>query len=211
MSGNANLGVNLKKASTETEDYDLTLNLKASHGMWRHDSSATFNREQEDNSVNTDNYSLRYSLDYFLSEKYFWQGRLIYKRDWVEDLSRQASIGTGPGYQFWDDELGAFSLTSLFGQVDYRYSDHEGDRIYAAGIRWDYLRNIYGQKLQLFARGELNHAIERSIFSLDAETGLRYKLTDWASFNLSYGRNQVSGTRDSLNERRITTGLGVTW
>lgn len=209
--GNAIAGIHLKKASTRTDDYNLAFNGKASHGMWRHDFGGTYDRETEHSTVNTDNYALRYSLDHFISQRYFWQGRLIFKRDWVEDLAKQSAIGTGPGYQFWDDELGAFSLALLLGRVNYLYSNREADHFNATGLRWDYRRFIFGQRLELFARGEFARSLDRAIFSLDADTGLRYKLTDWATLNLSYGHDQVSGTRDSLNERRFSTGLGVTW
>lgn len=210
-SGNATAGVNLKKAATKSDDYHLAFNAKASHGMWRHEVGGNYDREQEDHSVNTNNYGLRYSLDHFLTERYFWQGRLIFKRDWIEDLSRQTLIGTGPGYQFWDDGLGSFSLAALIGSVGYRYSDGESDRFAAAALRWDYQRYLFGQQWQIFARGEVARSLDGAIYSLDAETGFRYKLTDWALLNLSYGHNQVSGTRDSLNERRLTTGLGINW
>jgi hypothetical protein len=53
-----------------------------------------------------------------MTEKWFWQGRAEYKRDRIEDLARQRTVGTGPGYQFWDDELGAFSLGSLINRTD---------------------------------------------------------------------------------------------
>ncbi|WP_413725090.1 DUF481 domain-containing protein [Sodalis sp. RH16] len=81
----------------------------------------------------------------------------------------------------------------------------------AAGIRWDYGRFIFGKRLEFNARGEFVHSLSGDTSSLDADTGIRYKLTDRATLNLSYGHDQVTGTRDSLNERTLTTGLGVIW
>lgn len=40
---------------------------------------------------------------------------------------------------------------------------------------------------------------------------MRYQLTSWSSLNITYGHNLLSGTRDTLNERNFTTGLGVKW
>lgn len=210
--GNLALGLNTKKASTETENYSGVFNGEASHGDWRHILGATYNKDTEDEKTNTDNYGGRYSLDYFITQKMFWEGRTFYKRDQVEDVSRQFALGTGPGYQFWDDELGAFSLTGLLGRVYYKYQDGGRDNFYAAGVRWDYRRVLYQQKMEAFVKGEFSRPLSNTAdFTLDVETGLRYKLTDWAALTLSYAREQVSGGRQNVNERRLMTGLGVTW
>ncbi len=210
--GNVDLGINLKHASTETQDTNFAFNNKISHGKWRHDFGAAWNREKEDASVNTNNYSLRYAIDYTFREQFFWQGRASYKRDWVEDLAHQALIGTGPGYQFWDNERGAFSLSLLTGAFGYGYSDGTVDSHFGSSVRWDYQRYLRGKALTLFSHGEVGHSLDDDgIFTLDAEVGLRYALTSWSTLNIGYGRNLVSGTRDTLNERRFTTGLGVKW
>src|SRR3546814_12630921 len=76
-----------------------------------------------------------YTLDRFMTEKAFWQVLLMHRRDWIEDLNRQTAYGTGPGYQFWDNELGAFSMSALLGRVHYGYSDGSSDAAYAASLR----------------------------------------------------------------------------
>lgn len=210
--GNVDAGINLKHASTQTQDTNFAFNNKISHGKWRHNFGATWNREEEDASVNTHNYSLRYAIDYTFREQFFWQGRASYKRDWVEDLAYQTLIGTGPGYQFWDNERGAFSLSLLSGAFSYGYNDGTTDSHFGSSLRWDYQRYLRGKDLTLFTHGEVGHSLdEDGIFTLDAEVGLRYALTSWSTLNIGYGRNLVSGTRDTLNERRFTSGLGVKW
>lgn len=210
--GNVDVNIKLLKASTRTKDYNFALNNKITQGRWRHDFGSTFNREKENDSINTDNYSLRYALDYRFREQYFWQGRLNWRRDWVEDLSHQAVIGTGPGYQFWDNELGSFSLSLLAGVFEYGYSDGSRDRNFGGTLHWDYERYLRGKTLTLFSHGDVTHSIdEDGIFTLNGEVGLRFALTSWSTLNVGYGHNLVSGTRDTLNERRFTTGLGVKW
>lgn len=210
--GNIDANVKLLKASTRTQNYNFALNNKITQGRWRHDFGGTFNREKENATMNTDNYSLRYAIDYRFREQFFWQGRMTYRRDWVEDLSQQALIGTGPGYQFWDDELGSFSMSVLAGPFEYGYSDGSKDRNFGGTLHWDYQRYLRGKTLTLFSHGEVGHSIdEDGIFTLNGEVGLRYALTSWSTLNIGYGHNLVSGTRDTLNERRFITGLGVKW
>lgn len=211
-SGNIDAGVNLKNSSTNTDDYSLSLNTKLKKEKWRHDISATYDRAVEDNNVNTDNYSLRYAIDYIFKEQYFWQSRLSYKRDWVEDLSRQLLIGTGPGYQLWDDDTGALSLSLLGGAFSYGYSDDKRDSHLGASIHWDYQRFLIDKTVTLYSNGELGHSLDNEgVISVDAELGLRYALTSWSTFHIGYHRNIVEGTRDTLDERIFSTGLGMTW
>lgn len=113
--GNVDMALDYRRAEKDTNDYDIDFKTIARHGQWRHTGQGEYNREFQDDVTTTDNWALEYDLDRFLTEHWFWQGRLTYKRDKVEDLSRQRTVGTGPGYQFWDDELGGF-LAGVAGQ-----------------------------------------------------------------------------------------------
>ncbi|MEB0208701.1 DUF481 domain-containing protein, partial [Pseudomonas sp. CCC3.1] len=111
--GNVDVALDYKRADKDTDDYDIDFKTTARHGAWRHHAEGSYNREFQNDVVTTDNWNAEYALDHFIDDKWYWQGRLSYTRDRVEDISRQRTVGTGPGYQFWDDELGAFSLGSL--------------------------------------------------------------------------------------------------
>ena len=117
--GNVDVALDYQRAENDTDDYDVDFKTSARHGKWRHIAEGEYNREFQDEVVTTDNWRAEYALDRFITDQWFWQGRLTYKRDKVEELSRQRTVGTGPGYQFWDDELGAFSLGSLLNRTDY--------------------------------------------------------------------------------------------
>src|SRR3990167_6235040 len=134
IKGNLDASLDYKRAERDTDDYDIDLKTQARHGLWRHNAQADYNREFQDDVVTTDNWDAEYALDRFLTEKWFWQGRFEYKRDMVEELERQRTVGTGPGYQFWDNELGAFSVAGLLNRTDYEYSNGESDNFYAASL-----------------------------------------------------------------------------
>lgn len=211
--GNVDLALDYKRADQDTDDYDIAFKTTARHGDWRHNAQGEYNREFQNDIVTTNNWNVEYALDRFITEKWFWQGRLTYKRDFVEDLSRQRIVGTGPGYQFWDNELGAFSLGSLLNNTDYEYSDGEKKNFYSLGMKWDYSRNLVGKTVQFFTNGEVGKPLSGpSEYSLDAQMGLRYKVTEWASLNLKAERNVVQGDAEtSLNKTRYTAGFGVVW
>ncbi|MGG5872883.1 DUF481 domain-containing protein [Pseudomonas peli] len=210
--GNIDASLDYKRAERDTDDYDVSLNTQARHGLWRHNAQAEYNREFQDDVVTTDNWSAEYALDRFLTEKWFWQGRFEYKRDMVEELQRQRTLGTGPGYQFWDNELGAFSVVSLLNRTDYEYSNGESDNFYAASLKWDYNRYLIGKSVELFSDGEVGKPLNNvADYTLDAAVGLRYKLTDWASLNMKAEKDLVSGAEGELDETRYSLGFGVGW
>jgi len=212
MTGHVDLAATAKSASNDTRDYSATVNTTIRHGLWRHQFNGLYLHSKEDGSVNTNNYGMDYTLDRFLTEKAFWQVRLMHRRDWVEDLDRQTAYGTGPGYQFWDNELGAFSMSALLGRVHYGYSDGSSDAAYAASLRWDYVWYFSGKEFELFTKGELMRPFEGSAkAAVNGELGVRYNLNSWLSLYLKYARNQVSSTFESLNESIYSTGLGLRW
>ncbi len=177
--GNIDLGLDYKRADKDTDDYDVDFKTTARHGAWRHNAEGGYNREMQDDVTTTNNWNAEYALDRFLDEHWFWQGRLSYKRDHIEDVSSQRTIGTGPGYQFWDDELGAFSLGSLLNRTDYEYSGGKKDNFYSLAMKWDYNRYLMGKTVSFFTNGELGKSLEgESDYSLDSEIGERVNFSD---------------------------------
>ena len=80
-------------------------------------------------------------------------------------------------------------------------------------MKWDYNRYLIGKSVELFTNGEVGKPLGGvADYSLDAEVGLRYKVTEWASLNLKAEKDIISGTSDSdLDKTRYTVGFGVAW
>ncbi|WP_166364373.1 DUF481 domain-containing protein [Pseudomonas akapageensis] len=213
IKGNVDLAMDYQRSESDTDNYDVDFKTTARHGRWRHHAEGEYNRESQDGTTNTNNWKAEYALDHFIDDKWFWQGRLKYQRDHIEDLARQRTIGTGPGYQFWDNELGAFSLGSLLNRTDFEYADGSKDNFYSVAMKWDYNRYLVGKKVEFFTNGEVGKPLgDVANYALDAEAGFRYKVTDWASLNLKAERDIISGTEEQdLDKTRYTVGFGVTW
>ena len=212
VTGRVDLAANQKTASTETQDYSAALDTTVRHGLWRHEFDGRYRRSKEDHSVNTHNYGLDYTLDRFLTEKAFWQGRVMHRRDWVEDLNRQTAYGTGPGYQFWDNELGAFSLATLVNRNDYDFVDGEKDHFYSASVKWDYNRYLFAKQFEIFTNGEVGKPLSSKVdYEVESEAGVRYKLTSWAALSLKGEWDRLSAEDGGVNQRRYTLGIGVGW
>ncbi|EFW78520.1 DUF481 domain-containing protein [Pseudomonas savastanoi] len=211
--GNIDAALDFQQAENDTNDYNIAFKTSARHGQWRHNAKGDYNRETTDDVVGTDNWSAEYSLDRFLTEKFFWDARVTYKRDKVEDLSRQRVVGTGPGYQLWDDELGAFKVGALLNRTDFEFSNGQKENFYSVAGTWDYNRYLIGKKFEFFSNGELGKPLSGvADYSMDVEAGLRYKVTDWASLNLKAEKNIISGSDNGdVDKTRYTAGFGVSW
>ncbi|WP_263142406.1 DUF481 domain-containing protein [Pseudomonas sp. RIT-PI-AD] len=210
--GDIDVSLDYKRAEKDTDDYDVDFKTSARHGLWRHNGKGEYNREFQDDVKTTDNWSAEYALDRFLDEHWFWQGRAEYKTDKIEELRRQRTLGTGPGYQFWDNELGAFSLTTLLNRTDHEYESGNKENFYALGVKWDYNRYLIGKAFELFTNGEVGKPLGNvADYTLDAELGLRYKVTEWASLNMKAEKDLVSGAEGDLDETRYSVGFGVGW
>ncbi|MCJ2372406.1 DUF481 domain-containing protein [Pseudomonas sp. RGM 3321] len=211
--GNIDAALDFQQAENDTNDYNIAFKTSARHGQWRHNAKGDYNRETTDDVVGTDNWSAEYSLDRFLTEKFFWDARVTYKRDKIEDLSRQRVVGTGPGYQLWDDELGAFKVGALLNRTDFEFSNGQKENFYSVAGTWDYNRYLIGKKFEFFSNGELGKPLSGvADYSMDVEAGLRYKVTDWASLNLKAEKNIISGSDNGdVDKTRYTAGFGVSW
>lgn len=210
--GNLDFSADYKRAENDVEDYDIDLDTKARHGAWRHGIAAEYDHETKDGERKTDRVELNYDLDYFLTQKFFWQGQLKYTHDRVEDLETQRTVGTGPGYQFWDDQLGAFSMTSLFNRNDYVFADGSSEHFNSAALEWDYKRYLIGKSFELYTQGEVGAPFVDEIdYIIDTEAGIRYKLNSWAALSLKAEWDKVASEHGNTNERRYLIGLGVGW
>ena len=193
-------------------DYDIDFKTNARHGLWRHNVQGEYNREKKNGQVSTDNYSGQYALDRFIDDHWFWQGQVAYKRDMIEDLAKKRTVGTGPGYQFWDNELGAFSIATLVNRNDYEFADGEKEHFYSSSFKWDYNRYLLAKQFELFTNGEVSKPLQSGLdYELQTEAGIRYKLTSWASLSMKAEWDKFSGNDGNVNQRRYTFGLGVGW
>lgn len=213
--GNIDAGMSHKKSSTETENYDVTLDTRMRHGTWRHNVDGTYHEATENDVRSTKNASGEYALDKFLDEQWFVQSRYYYKRDWIENIKVNRSFGLGPGYQFWDNDLGAFSLTSLVNSQTFTYQNEaEGkeDNFYSAGLKWAYNRYLYSKTIEAFTNGEVGRSFDGTApIYLKAEGGLRFKLTDWSSLSMRVVRTRIESNQGNVDDTMYTLGLGVGW
>lgn len=211
--GGLDVALDATHASSRNQNWSAAANLSARRDMWRHGLRLNYQRKTQDSVVGTNNYAAAYTVDRFLSPKLFIQGRVRFERDHIEDPSKQFIAGLGPGYQFWDDELGSLSVSGLLTHTRYTYRDETQDHFQSLGMSWAYQRYFSGKQWQLFSNGEVYRGLRGgSNYNIDAELGVRYSMTQWMSLyaKTSYNGVALSG-QSTTRETRYSLGLGVTW
>ncbi|KAA9001963.1 DUF481 domain-containing protein [Affinibrenneria salicis] len=210
--GNIDAGLSHKKSSTTTDNYDVTLSTSARHGTWRHNVDASYHKAEEDKVESTKKIGGEYALDKFVDEHFFLQGRYQYKRDWLENIKINRSLGFGPGYQFWDNDLGAFSLTALINSQTFVYQDDGRDDFYSGTLKWSWNRYLYSKTIEAFTSGEIGRSFDATTeMDLSADMGLRFKLTDWSSMSMKVTRTRTLSAQGNTNDTLYTMGVGVGW
>ena len=213
IKGGVDLAMDATHSSNKSQNWNAAANVTMRRDAWRHGLNVNFARNKQDGVVGTYNYDAAYSLDRFVTDKLFVRGRLRYGRDHVDNPARQVIFAAGPGYQFWDNELGALSVYALLRHTRYKYHDNERDRFQSAALGWNYTRYLASKQWQVFTGGEVSRSLKRSSdYSVEADVGLRYNVSDFMSLYAKAGYTRISMTgQDTTNERRYSVGLGVHW
>ena len=99
--GNVDLALDYKRAEKDTNDYDIDFKTTARHGQWRHTGQGEYNREFQDDVTTTDNWALEYDLDRFITEHWFWQGRLTRLKTWPVNAPSVPARATSSGMTSW--------------------------------------------------------------------------------------------------------------
>ncbi|HSC84684.1 MAG TPA: DUF481 domain-containing protein [Pseudomonas sp.] len=209
--GNVDAKLDLDRDEDSTDELTIKGDMRLEHGRWRHVLNGQMERETENNEKTEDNWELEYDLDRFFTEHWFLRTGYQHDEDQFEQIQRQRIAGIGPGYRFWDNELGRFDLVSRANRV--RLDTQNGDISFNSwSLEWDYKRLLWGTRFEFYSTGELQvPQIEEIDYVFEGEAGLRYRLNDWARLSLLYELNQVRGLGQPSNDERYLLGIGVGW
>ncbi len=209
--GNLDAKLDMERNDSKVDEWKLKGNTRVEHGRWRHVLSGELEHETKNGEKVDDNWELEYDLDRFFTEHWFWRVGGEHREDEFESIERQRILGTGPGYRFWDDELGRFDLIAQFNRVRLE-SDIVDLAFDTTSLELDYKRLLWGTRLEFYANAELQMPhIDAIDYVLDSEFGLRYRLNQWARLSLLYELDQLRGQGQTISDRHYLIGVGVGW
>lgn len=209
--GNLDAKLDMERNDDKTDEWKLKGDTRVEHGRWRHVLSGQFEKETKNGERTEDSWELEYDLDRFITQHWFVRGSYDQENDEFQFFEKQRSYGLGPGYRFWDNELGRFDLIAQLSRFQLE-SDAGNLDFNAYSFEWDFKRLIWGTRFELYSKAQMQvPQIDEIDYVLDSEFGLRYRLNDWARLSLLYELDQVRGLGQTDSDRHYLIGVGVGW
>ncbi|NLD09904.1 MAG: DUF481 domain-containing protein [Xanthomonadaceae bacterium] len=212
MSGMVDLALDFDKNSTTSALYKLGGSTRIQHGFWRHTVKGSVYRKEDDSKTKKHYYTLNYAVDRFFTDRFFWQGSIDYKHDWIEDIREDFSVGTGPGWQVWDNEHSALSFATLINYQALKYQTGETSKDPQLAIKWDFHNYFLNKSFRFDSAGRLGRSINNNVsLDLTLDASLSYQLTNSLSLKTGLNYEKIKGKEGNSSERTLTIGLGYWW
>jgi Protein of unknown function, DUF481 len=239
--GKLDLELESKRESEEHKDKLKTkLDSRLQHSNWRHHFESESEYEKRDAETSNDKYQLGYALDHLFEPEWLWRVHSRYERNALDKLWMTREIGSGPGVRLQGDTLGRLELVLEWILMDFRSHTPSSDpptrwnaelNVKAAGLSWDWNRNLFASALELFSNGTLYlpHSVsadteihmsdetqtERLEFEIDSiidgELGLRYRLNRNINVAARIEYDRITGSGLHQTERRTFISIGYEW
>lgn len=212
IGGHVTGGAYYDKGKNKTDQFYFDGQILARHDLWRHLLTGNMRRKTENSKSKTYNYTTGYTIDRFITPSFFWTTAVSYKRDWIEDIKSKFTVGSGPGYELWNNELGAFSLAGLVNYQHLQYRQNYSNTNPLGTIKWNYYRFFISKRFKMFTNGSIGRSFDNSVdLELTVAMGVSYNFTRWFSINLTYSKDK-SKTRDGdSSSSNYGIGVGVNW
>ncbi|QIC16055.1 DUF481 domain-containing protein [Providencia vermicola] len=212
ITGAVSAGAAYNKGASRSEKYSLDANMQVTSKKWRHGVTAAMIRNKDNHTVSTYYYNLGYELDHFINPAFFWRNSVNYQHDWIEDIKSKGGLGTGPGWQVWNNERSALSFTGLISYQRMAYRDNSKENYMQGNLAWDFNQNLFAKTINVYTKGHIGRGFNHDV-SLDfnARLGMMYYLTDGLNLNANIIREKINANKGDSNNTNYTIGVGYKW
>ncbi len=212
-SGNIKLDLNFKNNNSRTRNFHLKGGYELTHNIWRQQIKGDIERKTDNGKTSTYRYNIDYAFDHFFNPYFFWQTNTHYQHDWVEDIKANTLLGTGPGWQVWNDDRSRLALMMLLNYQQLEYRDDRKDRHPLMTFKWDYQKNLFANiPLKFTTQGSVGRSFNNHVtLDLNFDSAIQYKLTENLSLNMGYHFDRTKANRGNAKNSNIFLGVGIDW
>lgn len=190
-------------------------------GDYRHEAQVEFDSISQNGESSQRRGQVRYSLDWFLKEQWFWYNNVRFGFDQPANVKESYVYGTGVGYQLWETSVTALSVETGFDYVKEHFSRPDmptpefGPTKESAGVRWGLdFRYRLPRNISLFHRHQLTRSLEQSKdWVFESATGVSMPLAGqlYSEIKLDYNVDNLPAEGSVRKDKQVTVGVGYSW
>lgn len=219
--GRFNLWGAYSRGNEVRDEWNLQTEVELRRSDVRHVIGGEFARASWNHAPAQDRWNSRYSLDWFLAEHWFWYNSLLAGADPQRGMDSYCSLGSGAGYQFFENQKSALSLKTGAAYMDEQYLvPHDlagefaaGDEFMAFRLATDF-RYSMPWGVGFFHNNEVLQSTEdQPNWRLKTSTGLSSMILKriYSEFKIDYWLdNEPQPTRKSA-DTRMSLGVSYKW
>lgn len=203
------------------EDIKARTQMEYRKSEFRHAAILEYASYSTNNNPTDDVWQVRYTLDWFFRERWFWTNDASIGRDESRAVENYYNLATGSGYQFWENSKTALSFTASLAYLHERFEvpaepaddfERENERL---GTR---LGTNFRYELPLgvsfFHKNELIRSLdEGSDWRLTSSSGFTTMIVGAlrSEFKVDYNVNNQPQPGKRREDTRMSVGISYDW
>lgn len=219
--GYLNLWGAYSRGNEVRDEWNAQSELSVRRNDFRHVLGGEYSRASWDYSAPLERWSLRYSLDWFMGEHWFWYNSGLTGADPQRGISAYQRVGSGAGYQFFENKTFTLSLKSGLALLDESYLPPDetvgdyvlGDDFVALGVAFDFRYNLpWG--VGFFHNNEVLQPTENDPnLQLKTSTGLSSMILKriYSEFKIDYWLDKDPQPTRQERDTRMSLGVSYKW
>jgi len=203
----ANSIVNTGNTDSAQATLQFKTNLKL--GDHRHLGSLSFSRDEQDGVRTKEQDRISYAYNWSFRDPWVLAANASAERDPIRELERRISIGSGVGYNFWDDAARFFQIQPIGGYQTEKFTGQPASESVIVGWILHFRYRLI-KDLTLFHDHDTTVNVSgRQNTVFQSQTGVRYEITDLLYFNLQFDFDNESNPPEGVKNTDSTTLLGL--
>lgn len=203
------------------DEWNAQSELTLRRNDFRHVIGGEFARASWNHSAAQERWNMHYSLDWFIGEHWFWYNSGLAGADPQRGISAYQHLGSGAGYQFFENKAMTLSLKSGLALLDESYQLPEGlvgdyameDDFVALGVGFDFRYNMpWG--VGFFHNNEILQPTDNDPnLQLKTSTGLSSMILKriYSEFKIDYWLDKDPQPTRQDKDTRMSLGVSYKW